>query len=152
MLTMTEIMDEQQKLRWLTEYVNLDINNQWTSFEEYTRGDWDGFMGHLKSEYPDITTTEQGSMNQLRRLCQETLEISLAKEKHLLDFKRKFFFIVQKFLKPLAITGNRELVEYFMQCLDANFREALNSRLSLQGYLRVDVLERSCIEDFYALD
>jgi len=134
------------------EYVDLDINDQWTSFKEYTRGDWDGFMGCLKSEYPKITTEEQGSMDQLRQLCQETPEISLAEEKCLLDFKWKFFFIVQKCLKPLAITGNRELVEYFMQCLDANFRKALNSRLSLQGHLRVDVLGRSHIEDPYALD
>jgi len=69
MLAATEITDEQQKLRWLTEYVDPDINNQWTSFEEYIRGDWDGFMSRLKSEYPEITTEEQGSMDQLRRLC-----------------------------------------------------------------------------------
>jgi len=110
MLTVMEIMDEQQKLRWLMEYVDPDINNQWMSFEEYTRGDWDSFMGHLKSEYPEITTEEQGSMDQLRRLCQETPEISLAEEERLLDFKQKFFFIAQKCLKPPAITGNRELV------------------------------------------
>jgi len=131
MLAATEITDEQQKLRWLTEYVDPDINDQWTSFEEYTRGDWDGFIGRLKSEYPEITTEEQGSMDQLRRLCRETPEIGLAEEERLLDFKRKFFFIAQKCLKPPAITGNRELVEYFMWCLDVNFRKALNSRLSL---------------------
>jgi len=61
-------------------------------------------MGHLKSEYPKITIEEQGSMDQLRQLCQETPEISLAKEKCLLDFKWKFFFIAQKCLKLLAIT------------------------------------------------
>jgi len=109
-------------------------------------------MGRLKSEYPEITIEEQGSIDQLRRLCQETPEIGLAKEKHLLDFKWKFFFIMQKCLKPLAITRNRELVKYFVQCLDTNFREALNSRLSLQGHLRVNTLKRNCIEDPYALD
>ena len=55
-------------------------------------------------------------------------------------------------MKPPAITGNRELVEYFIQYLDANFREALNSRLSLQGHLRVDALGRSHVKDLYALD
>jgi len=109
-------------------------------------------MGCLKSEYLEITTEEQGSMDQLRRLCQETPEIGLAKEERLLDFKQKFFFIVQKCLKPPAITGNRELVEYFVWCLDANFREALNSRLSLQGHLRVDALGRSRVKDPYALE
>jgi len=69
MLAVMEIMDEQQKLRWLTEYVDPDINDQWTSFEEYMRGDWDGFMGRLKSEYSEITIEEQGSMDQLRWLC-----------------------------------------------------------------------------------
>jgi len=152
MLAATEITDEQQKLRWLTEYVDPDINDQWTSFEEYIRGNWDGFMGRLKSEYPEITTEEQGSMDQLRRLCQETPEIGLAEEECLLDFKQKFFFIAQKCLKLLAIIENRELVEYFVRCLDVNFREALNSRLSLQGHLRVDALGRSRVEDPYALE
>jgi len=152
MLAATEITDKQQKLRWLTEYVDPDINNQWTSFEEYTRGDWDGFIGHLKLEYPEITTEEQGSMDQLRQFCRETPEIGLAKEERLLDFKRKFFFIAQKCLKLPAITGNRELVEYFVWCLDINFREALNSRLSLQGHLRVDALGRSHVKDPYALE
>jgi len=55
-------------------------------------------------------------------------------------------------LKLPAIIGNRELVEYFIQYLDANFREALNSRLSLQGHLRVDALGRSHVKDLYALD
>jgi len=39
-----------------------------------------------------------------------------------------------------------------MQCLDTNFREALNSRLSLQGHLRVNTLGRSRVKDPYALD
>ena len=88
-------------------------------------------MSYLKSEYPEITIEEQSSMDQLRRLCRETPEIGLAEEERLLDFKWKFSFIAQKCLKPPAITGNRELVEYFVRCLDINFREALNSRLSL---------------------
>jgi len=88
-------------------------------------------MNHLKIEYPEITIEEQGSMEQLRRLCQETPEIGLVKEEHLLDFKRKFLFTVQKWLRPPAITRNRELVDHFVWCLDARFVEALNSRLSL---------------------
>jgi len=39
-----------------------------------------------------------------------------------------------------------------VRCLDVNFREALNLRLSLQGHLRVDTLGRSCVEDPYALE
>ena len=39
-----------------------------------------------------------------------------------------------------------------MRCLDVNFREALNSRLSLQGHLRVDALGRSRVEDPYVLE
>jgi len=131
MLATTEITDEAQKLRWLTEYIDPDINNQWTSFEEYARGNWDNFLSRLRIEYPEITNEEQGSMDQLRRLCRDITEIGLAEEERLLDFKRKFLFIAQKYLKPPAITGNRELVEHFVRCLDANFREALNSRLSL---------------------
>jgi len=111
--------------------VDPDINDQWTSFKEYEQGDWDGFMNCLKIEYPEITIEEQGSMEQLKQLCRETPEIDLAEEEHLLDFKRKFLFTVQKCLRPPAITGNRELVDHFVRCLDARFAEALNSRLSL---------------------
>jgi len=62
MLATIEITDEHQKLRWITEYMDPDINNQWTSFEEYEQGDWNGFMNCLKIEYPEITIEEQGSM------------------------------------------------------------------------------------------
>ena len=114
MLVTTEITDEAQKLRWLTEYVNPDINDQWTSFEEFTQENWDDFLSRLRIEYPEITTEEQGSMDQLRQLYQDITEIGLAKEECLLDFKWKFLFIVQKCLKPPAITGNKELVEHFV--------------------------------------
>jgi len=152
MLVTTEITDEAQKLRWLTEYIDLDINDQWTSFEEYAQGNWDDFLSRLRIEYPEITNEEQGSMDKLRWLCREITEIGLAKEERLLDFKWKFLFIVQKCLKPPAITGNRELVEHFVRCLDTNFREALNSRLSLQGQLKVDSMGRSRVEDPYNLE
>jgi len=152
MLAVTEITDEAQKLRWLMEYIDPDINDQWTSFEEYARGNWDDFLSCLRIEYPEITNEEQGSMDQLRRLCREITEIGLAEEECLLDFKRKFLFIAQKCLKPPAITGNRELVEHFVRCLDANFREALNSRLSLQDQLKVDAIGRSHVEDLYNLE
>ena len=69
-----------------------------------------------------------------------------------MDFKRKFLFTVQKCLRPPAITGNRKLVDHFVQCLDARFVETLNSRLSLQGQLRVDALGRSHLEDPYTLE
>ena len=75
MLATTEITDEAQKLRWLTEYIDPDINNQWTSFEEYARGNWDNFLSRLRIEYPEITNEEQGSMDQLRWLCREITEI-----------------------------------------------------------------------------
>ena len=134
------------------EYIDPDINDQWTSFKEYARGNWNDFLSCLRIEYPEITNEEQGSMDQLRWLCREITEIGLAEEECLLDFKRKFLFIAQKCLKPLAITGNRELMEHFVRYLDSNFREALNSRLSLQGQLKVDVMGRSRIEDPYNLE
>ena len=152
MLAITKITNEAQKLRWLTEYIDLDINDQWISFKEYTRGNWNDFSSCLRIEYPEITTKEQESMDQLRWLCWDITEIGLAKEERLLDFKWKFLFIAQKCLKSLAITGNRELVEHFVRCLDSNFREALNSRLSLQDQLKMDTMERSHIEDPYNLE
>ena len=69
-----------------------------------------------------------------------------------MDFKRKFLFTAQKCLRPPAITRNRELVDHFVWCLDARFTEALNSRLSLQGQLRVNALGRSHLEDPYTLE
>jgi len=69
-----------------------------------------------------------------------------------MSFKRRFLYIAQKCLKLLAVTGNRELVELFVKTLDSAFQDALNSRLSIQGTLKVDVQRRSCIEDLYDLD
>ena len=69
-----------------------------------------------------------------------------------MSFKRRFLYIAQKCLKPLAVTENRELVELFVKTLDNAFQDVLNSRLSIQRTLKVDVQGRSCIEDPYDLD
>jgi len=50
------------------------------------------------------------------------------------------------------VIGNRELVELFVKTLDSAFQDVLNSRLSIQGTLKVDVQGRSYIEDPYDLD
>ena len=50
------------------------------------------------------------------------------------------------------MTENKELVELFVKTLDNAFQDVLNSKLSIQRTLKVDVQERSCIEDPYNLD
>ena len=148
----TEITEDQKKLDWITGYVDADIHDQWTSFEEYEAGSWNRFLERLKTEYPELTTEEQGSMDNLRKLCRENTGINLLKEKRLMSFKRRFMYIAQKCLRPPAVTGNRELMELFVKTLDSAFQDALNSRLSIQGTLKVDTQGRSCIEDPYNLD
>jgi len=69
-----------------------------------------------------------------------------------MSFKRRFLYIAQKCLRPPAVTGNRELVELFVKTLDNTFQDVLNSRLSIQGTLKVDAQGRSHIEDPYDLD
>jgi len=60
-----------------------------------------------------------------------------------MNFKRRFMFVAQKCLKPPAATRNRELVELVVKSLDTIFQDALNSRLILQGTLKVDAQRRS---------
>jgi len=132
--------------------VDADIHDQWTSFEEYEARSWNWFLERLKTEYPELTTEEQGSMDNLRKLCRENARINLLEEERLMSFKRRFVYIAQKCLRLPAVTGNRELVELFVKTLDSAFQDALNSRLSIQGTLKIDTQGRSCIEDPYNLD
>jgi len=148
----TEITDDRQKLDWLTSYADADIANLWSSFSEYEAGSWTLFLERLKIEYPELMSEEQGTMEQLRKLCREYQEISMLEEERLMSFKKRFMFMVQKCLKPPAVTGNRELVELFIKSLDTTFQDALNSRLSLQGTLKVDGQGRGQVEDPYTLD
>jgi len=147
-----EITEDQKKLDWITGYVDADIHDQWTSFEEYEAGSWNQFLERLKKEYPELTTKEQGSMDHLRKLYRENAGINLLEEERLMSFKRGFLYIAQKCLRPLAVTENRELIELFVKTLDSAFQDVLNSRLSIQGTLKVDVQGRSHIEDPYNLD
>jgi len=147
-----EITEDQKKLDWITGYVDVDIHDQWTSFEEYEAGSWNRFLERLKTEYPELTTEEQSSMDNLRKLCRENARINLLEEERLMSFKRRFVYIAQKCLRPPAVAGNRELVELFVKTLDSTFQDALNSRLSIQGTLKVDTQGRSHIEDPYDLD
>jgi len=88
-------------------------------------------------------------MDHLRKLCRENAEINLLEKEQLISFKRRFLYIAQKCLRPLAVTGNRELVELFVKTLDSTFQDTLNSRLSIQGTLKVDMQGKSHIEDPY---
>jgi len=148
----TEITDNRQKLNWLTSYADADIADLWSSFPEYEAGSWTSFLERLKIEYLELTSGEQGTMKQLRKLCREYQEISMLEEERLMSFKRRFIFVAQKCLKPPAVTGNRKLVELFVKSLDTTFQDVLNSRLSLQGTLKVDGQGRSRVEDPYALE
>jgi len=88
-----EITDDQKKLDWITGYVDADIHDQWTSFEEYKAGSWNWFLERLKTGYPELTTEEQGSMNHLRKLCRENAGINLLEKERLISFKRRFVYI-----------------------------------------------------------
>jgi len=88
-----EITEDQKKLDWITGYVDADIHNQWTSFEKYEAGSWNRFLERLKTEYPELTTEEQGSMDHLRKLCRENAGINLLEEERLISFKRRFLYI-----------------------------------------------------------
>jgi len=136
-----EITDDQKKLNWITGYMDADIYDQWTSFEEYEAGSWNQFLERLKTEYSELTTEEQGSMDNLRKLCRENAGINLLEEKQLMSFKRRFVYIAQKCLRLPAVTKNRELVELFVKTLDSVFQDVLNSRLSIQGTLKVDICQ-----------
>ena len=91
-------------------------------------------------------------MDHLRKLCRENARINLLEEKRLMSFKRRFLYIAQKYLRLLAVTENRELIELFVKTLDSTFQDMFNSRLSIQGTLKIDAQGRSHIEDPYDLD
>ena len=93
MFQTVEITEDQKKLDWITGYVDADIHNQWTSFEKYEAGSWNRFLERLKTEYPELTTEEQGSMDHLRKLCRENARINLLEEERLISFKRRFLYI-----------------------------------------------------------
>ena len=61
----------------------IDIANQWSSFEEYKAGSWTLFLEKLKIEYPELTSKEQSTMEQLRKLCREYQNISMLEEERL---------------------------------------------------------------------
>jgi len=104
----------------------------------YDTGSWNRFLERLKTEYLELTTEEQGSIDHLRKLYRKNAGINLLEEERLMSFKRRFLYIAQKCLRLPAVTGNRELVELFVKTLDSTFQDALNSRLSMQGTLKVD--------------
>ena len=126
--------------------------DQWLSFPEFERGSWSQFLDCLKIKYPKLTSEEQETMDQLYKLYRKNLEISMLDKEKLIKFKCKFMYIVQKCLRPLAITGNCELVELFVQYLDITFQNILNSRLNIQGTLKVNTQRRSCMKNFYDLE
>jgi len=66
---LSEITDARQKLDWLLSYVEANTADQWASFPEYGAGSWTRFLERLRTEYPELTSEEQGTMGQLYKLC-----------------------------------------------------------------------------------
>lgn len=130
------ITEAAEKVKWAVSYVEPSIRDEWSSFEEFTTPDWEGFKQRLKAEYPEIVQEEKGSVSALRSLCGRFKHISQYDEERLLDFKRKFSMMATKCLTDPALVTNRELVEMFVGSLDKNFQDSLNNRLSTSGTLR----------------
>jgi uncharacterized coiled-coil protein SlyX len=135
-----KITDEQEKMNWAISYVDSQTRADWTGFAEFaaTVPSWSDFKDRLRKEYPQLITGEQGSVKALTRICGSYRPISLGEEERLLEFKRRFTIEANKCLKDPPIISNRELVDMFVDTLDATFKETLDNRLSVTGGRRTD--------------
>jgi len=70
-------------------YVKANTVNQWASLPEYGAGSWTQLLERLRMEYLELTSKEQSTMGQLRKLCQENTEILMLEENRLMEFKRQ---------------------------------------------------------------
>jgi hypothetical protein len=135
-----KINDDKDKLKWAVSYLNSQTRIEWMGFPEFSdpQATWAGFLERLKKEYPELVTSEQGSVRALNRICDQYRPISLGSEDQLLAFKRRFTIEANKCLKDPPIISNRELVDKFIQTLDDDFRNLLDQRLALVGGSRTD--------------
>jgi hypothetical protein len=126
------IATDAEKIEWVLDYVSLEVRDDWSTWDEVITPSWDDFEKRLKEEYPETIEVEHGTMQRLRKLCQEYRGLAIDDMATFKQFKRKFVAEAKKLLVPPAIVTNRELVELFVSTLDKEFRDHLSVRLSYE--------------------
>lgn len=128
------------QMKYALSYLTMPTRVEWMGFPEYSAPNmtWEKFKERLKKEYPELVISEQGSLRELNRICDQYRPIMLGEEDRLLAFKRRFTIEANKCTKDPAIISNRELVDKFIQTLDDEFRNLLDQRLALIGGQRTD--------------
>lgn len=145
------ITDHQEKIENVTQYADAQTESEWQAFESYRNGTWEEFKEELISSYPEAIDHEEGSVEQLEKVCRNNMRIGITDQSALMQLKREFMAEVAKLTRTNPpIISNQSLVRLFFGCLDSGFRDSLVQRLQIQTVNPVAAGRRR--DDLYDLD
>lgn len=136
------VVVDQEKKDWLRHYADQRSADEWTVLETYPSdgGSFTDFKEELVSHYPEATDSLEGSIARLDKLCAKSRPLTIDNLSIVLEFIRGFKFEGRKLLRGKCIS-NREIVQKFLNCLDADLKKTVVwqvSQRSLNGVTTSD--------------
>lgn len=130
LLDQVGIRDDYTKKEEIMQYADAQTESEWRALPAYENGSYANFRKELVASYPEAVDIAGGSVTKLDVVCSNYNGIGSKDQTLLLKFKREFMAEAKKLrgIVPVIIS-NRELVNKFLNCLHASFREAVFTRL-----------------------
>lgn len=138
-ISLGKITDDAEKKKCFTEYLPWAKKRAWRNIEAYTNGTYEEFLEEVFKSYPEVRTSEEGSMENLSKICKKYKGVSVTQEGLLRRFGVEFHTVVKKLLSGRALTTNSEACKKYLDTLEASLASTLRLTISSTILLRTQV-------------
>ncbi|KAJ7107359.1 hypothetical protein C8R44DRAFT_539808, partial [Mycena epipterygia] len=76
-ISLGKITDDAEKKKCFTEYLPWAKKRAWRNIEAYTNGTYEEFLEEVFKSYPEVRTSEEGSMENLSKICKKYKGVSV---------------------------------------------------------------------------
>ena len=152
-----DITDETEKKKRIVKYLDADSEVQWKALTKFSTGTYEEFKSQVMSSYPAAEEVMKGSVTALKKKIKKIGPVSADERDELLTLIRIMTAEIMK-LKNIEppIHTNRELVELFLGCLDAEFAARVANKLTvhrlISANLPVNQVAVRNTEDMYDIE
>jgi hypothetical protein len=152
-----EITADAEKKRKIVKYLDADSEVQWKALATFTTGTYDEFKSQVMASHPAAEEVMKGSVSALRRKIKKLGPVPADDRDELLSLVRVMTAEIMKLKKITPpIHTNRELVDLFLERLDAEFAARVANKLAVHRLIHANLLANQVTprnpEDMYDIE
>jgi hypothetical protein len=138
-IELADLKTDEEKKKLLTSYLPVRKRTLWRDLDNYANLTYDEFLKEVYKRYPEVKEEQEGTMEDLEKLCRKHQGIRLQDEGKLKRFGAEFDALYKKLSKKPAIILNKEACLKYLDTLDTSFATILRSSISARNLLKADI-------------